>query len=187
MSFQLRFSPSVFGGRFFFGVLFQPPAPISAAHLLHHRSQHFRNKGQTPNEAEEERLPPARLGLLGLKGARLPEREGSSISFRRGAAVLRDRSSSAQGEGGREATNLPGNVSSDWHLPGKQRRRGKSGDESSSYGGGERCGEPGATGCGSPLASYSGCSALILSLPCSLAKPNLVRKLRVCMSVFLTQ
>lgn len=79
------------------------------------------------------------------------------------ATVPRGRSRSAQGEGGGEARNLPGNASSDSHLLGNERSRGKSGDESSSCGGCERCGEPGAAGSRPPLAPYSGCSALVLS------------------------
>lgn len=148
-----------------FGVRFQPPAPVSAAHVFAPSLSALRNEGQTPNNAEEERLSPAPLGLLGAKGSRPPEREGSSISWPRGAAVPRRRSRSVRGEGRGEATNLPGNVSSDLYLLGNERRRGKSGDESSSCGSGERCGESGAAGSRPPLAPYSGCSTLVLSFP----------------------
>lgn len=44
-------------------------------------------------------MSPARLGLLGARGFHPLEREGSSISWPRGAAVPRGRSRSAQGEG----------------------------------------------------------------------------------------
>lgn len=148
-SLQPHFGLSVCGGRFFLGVRFQPAAPVSAAHAFQHLSA-SEIKDRRPTMQRKSDGP---LHAGGCSGPRAPARrrgkEGSSISLPR---CQRGRSLSAQGEGGREATNLPGNVSLDLHLLGSERRTGKSGEESSSCGGGERCGEPGAAGSRPPLA-----------------------------------
>lgn len=81
---------------------------------------------------EEERLSPARLGYTGRRappGRRGEGRASLGLGARRGRL-------------GGEATDLPGNGSSDRHLLKKE--RGKRRDGSSACGSGESCGEPGA-------------------------------------------
>lgn len=167
----------------FFGVRFQTPAPRIRSARISPSLSALPNKGQTPDNAEEETVS-CTPGAARGEGLR-PAGEGRvEHLFAAGRGGAKGRSRSVQREGGGEATNLPGNASSDLHLLGNERCRGKRGEERSSC---ERCGEPGAAGSRPPLAAYSGCSTLVLSLLRSPAKPNLARKLRVCMSLFLTQ